>query len=82
MDQLRKALEGTIDFEGQKLTESLGKHVVVAGSTLSLFAGLFLQRIDFTVYGLALTIAVALLLVTFPLPIFNRHNLTWQLPSQ
>jgi signal peptidase complex subunit 1 len=81
MDQLRQIVEATIDFEGQKFAEQLQKQILIIGSVLSFFAGLLTQRIELTVYGVASTVVVALLLVTFPLPVYNKNPLNWQLPS-
>ncbi|KLU87909.1 microsomal signal peptidase 12kDa subunit [Magnaporthiopsis poae ATCC 64411] len=77
LDQVRDLAEGQIDFEGQKLADTLATAMLSVAGALSLLIGYFLQDIKLAVYiglgGTALTFAV----VVPPWPFFNRHPVKW-----
>lgn len=81
MDQLKEVLEGTIDFEGQKLVESLNFWIINIGTALSFLVGFVLQRLDFSVYLLVATLIVVEIAIVPPWKSFNKHPLKWQSPS-
>lgn len=81
MDQLKEVLEGTIDFEGQKLVESLNFWIINIGTVLSFLVGFAFQRLDFSVFLLAATLIVVEITIVPPWKCFSKHPLKWQSPS-
>lgn len=77
LDQLRNILEGQIDFEGQKLVESISSILFVLVGITSFTIGFVLQDIIRTLYiGLGGSALIFLLAVP-PWPLYNRHPITW-----
>lgn len=81
MDQLlenvQSALEGPIDFEGQRLADFLTTTLLALAGLIAFLVGVILQDIRLTLYtGLAGT-ALTFLVVVPPWPYFNRHPVKW-----
>ncbi|KAI1454943.1 SPC12-domain-containing protein [Annulohypoxylon moriforme] len=77
LEQVRDAVDGQIDFEGQKLAEILATVALVIAGGVSFLVGFFLQDIALALkIGLAGT-ALTFLIVVPPWPFFNRHPVKW-----
>ncbi|KAI1213282.1 SPC12-domain-containing protein [Annulohypoxylon truncatum] len=77
LEKVRDAVDGQIDFEGQKLAEILATAVLVIVGGISFLVGFFLQDITLALkIGLAGT-ALTFLIVVPPWPFFNRHPVKW-----
>ncbi|KAI1768668.1 SPC12-domain-containing protein [Hypoxylon sp. FL1150] len=77
LDQIRDAVDGQIDFEGQKLAELLATTVLAIVGGISFLVGFLLQDIALALkIGLGGT-ALAFLLIVPPWPFFNRHPVKW-----
>ncbi|KAI1468194.1 SPC12-domain-containing protein [Daldinia caldariorum] len=77
LDQVRDAVDGQIDFEGQKLAEILATVVLSIVGGISFLAGFILQDITLALkIGLVGT-ALTFLLVVPPWPFFNSHPVKW-----
>ncbi|KAI6091780.1 SPC12-domain-containing protein [Hypoxylon rubiginosum] len=77
LDQVRDAVDGQIDFEGQKLAELLATAVLAIVGGISFLVGFLLQDIALALkIGLGGT-ALAFLLIVPPWPFFNRHPVKW-----
>jgi len=74
---LQGALEGQIDFHGQRITESLCTALIVVSGVTAFVAGYVRQDVYVTLWiGLAGTVLTALV-VTPPWPIYNTHPEEW-----
>jgi len=77
LDQVRDAVEGQIDFEGQKLAELLANVAVSIFGLVAFVVGYVLQDIKLvffiTLGGTALTFA----LVVPPWPFFKQNPVRW-----
>ncbi|KAI9893580.1 MAG: hypothetical protein M1814_006376 [Vezdaea aestivalis] len=81
LSQARDALEGTIDFEGQRLAELLTTGLLGATGLAAFVAGAVKQDVLISLYtGLAGT-AITFLIITPPWPFFNQNLQRW-LPAQ
>lgn len=77
LEQVRDAVEGQIDFEGQRLAEFLATGLLATIGALAFIVGFFLQDIKRALFiGLGGT-ALTFLLVVPPWPFFNRHPVKW-----
>jgi len=77
LEQVREAIEGQIDFEGQKLAELLGTALLATVGAISFIVGYFLQDIKLALFiGLGGT-ALTFLAVVPPWPFFNKHPVKW-----
>ncbi|KAI0181039.1 SPC12-domain-containing protein [Hypoxylon sp. FL1284] len=77
LDQVRDAVDGQIDFEGQKLAELLATAVLATVGGVSFLVGFLLQDIALALkIGLAGT-ALAFLLIVPPWPFFKQHPVRW-----
>ncbi|KAI0127488.1 microsomal signal peptidase 12 kDa subunit-domain-containing protein [Xylariales sp. AK1849] len=77
LDQVRDAVDGQIDFEGQKLAELLATVLLAAAGVISFLVGFFLQDIALALkVGLAGT-ALTFLVIVPPWPFFNQHPVKW-----
>ncbi|KAF2747775.1 SPC12-domain-containing protein [Sporormia fimetaria CBS 119925] len=80
LDQLRDALEGSIDFEGQRLAEMLSTVLLGAVGIIAFLVGFVSQDIKLTLYvGLAGT-ALTFLAIVPPWPFFNKSPEPWLPP--
>ncbi|KAH7122803.1 microsomal signal peptidase 12 kDa subunit-domain-containing protein [Dendryphion nanum] len=81
LEQVRDAVEGQIDFEGQRLAELLTTFLLGAAGILAFFAGFLTQDIKLSVYiGLGGTVLTFLAVVP-PWPFYNKNPEPW-LPPQ
>lgn len=78
MEQIRKSLEGTIDFEGQELADKLETYIELGGAVLAGLIGFACQDILYSLYGLILTFIVTELVVVPPWPFYRKTPITWQ----
>jgi signal peptidase complex subunit 1 len=81
MDSVRVLLEGTIDFEGQKLAEKLSVILLTVGAVISFLIGLVSQRIELVIYVLFTFLVGCEVLVVFPWPFLRRNPIVWRIPS-
>ncbi|KAF2756088.1 microsomal signal peptidase-like protein 12 kDa subunit [Pseudovirgaria hyperparasitica] len=81
LENVRDALEGQIDFEGQRLAELLTTALLAISGIIAFLYGYIAQDIASTLYiglgGAALTF----LAVVPPWPLYNKHPIAW-LPRQ
>jgi len=81
LEQVRDAVEGQIDFEGQRLAEMLTTVLLGAAGIIAFFVGYFTQDIRLSLYvGLAGT-ALTFLVIVPPWPFFNKNPEGW-LPAR
>lgn len=81
LDQVRDAVEGQIDFEGQRLAELITTFLLGAAGILAFFVGFLTQDIKLSLYiGFAGT-AITFLAVVPPWPFYNKNPEPW-LPSR
>lgn len=74
---LNELLEGKIDFEGQKLVETITRVALVVLSVISFIVGFALQSLQVT-FGIFSAGSIALvLLIVPPWPIYNSHPVQW-----
>ncbi|KAL5119069.1 hypothetical protein ACEQ8H_002993 [Pleosporales sp. CAS-2024a] len=77
LEQVRDAVEGQIDFEGQRLAEMLTTVLLGAAGIVAFVVGYFTQDIRLTLYvGLAGT-ALTFLVVVPPWPFYNKNPEGW-----
>jgi len=77
MDQIQSIIDGFIDFEGQRLAETLTTAILVLAGVLSFIVGYVLSDLKYTVYiGLSGTV-IAFLVVVPPWGIYKRNPLTY-----
>ncbi|PUU79173.1 microsomal signal peptidase 12 kDa subunit-domain-containing protein [Tuber borchii] len=77
MDQIKSIIDGFIDFEGQRLAETLTTAILVLAGTLAFIVGYVLSDLKYTVYiGLSGTV-IAFLAVVPPWGIYKRNPLTY-----
>ncbi|KAA1473218.1 microsomal signal peptidase 12 kDa subunit [Dentipellis sp. KUC8613] len=74
---VQQLLDGKIDFEGQKTVDTLTRFVLVTLTAVSFVLGCALQslRATFGLYGVG--VAVLLLVVIPPWPMYNAHPVQW-----
>lgn len=77
LDQVREIAEGQIDFEGQKLAETLSTALLSIVGALSFVVGYFLQDIKLAVFVALGGTALTFLAVVPPWPFYNKHPVTW-----
>ncbi|KAF2823850.1 microsomal signal peptidase-like protein 12 kDa subunit [Ophiobolus disseminans] len=81
LEQVRDAVEGQIDFEGQRLAEMLTTVLLGAAGIIAFFVGYVTQDIRLSLYvGLAGT-ALTFLVIVPPWPFYNKNPEGW-LPAR
>ncbi|PAV14849.1 microsomal signal peptidase [Pyrrhoderma noxium] len=76
-DLLQEVLEGKIDFEGQRFTESLVRNVLIGSTVLSFLLGFTTQSLWNTFVLLGLVTTLLVIAVVPPWPYFTRHPVKW-----
>ncbi|KAI1183325.1 microsomal signal peptidase 12 kDa subunit-domain-containing protein [Nemania serpens] len=77
LEQVRDIVDGQIDFEGQKLAETLATVLLSVVGAISFLVGFFLQDIALALkIGLGGT-AMTFLVVVPPWPFFKQHPVQW-----
>ncbi|KAI2642769.1 microsomal signal peptidase 12 kDa subunit-domain-containing protein [Xylaria nigripes] len=77
LEQVRDAVDGQIDFEGQKLAETLTTTLLSIVGAISFLVGFFLQDITLALkIGLGGT-ALTFLVIVPSWPFFNRNPVKW-----
>ncbi|KIV77489.1 hypothetical protein PV11_09279 [Exophiala sideris] len=77
ISQIQDLFEGQIDFDGQRLAETISNAALTITSVIALVIGFIQQDIYLTMWiGLAGT-ALAMLLVVPPWPVYNQHPQPW-----
>ncbi|KAH7386723.1 microsomal signal peptidase 12 kDa subunit-domain-containing protein [Phaeosphaeria sp. MPI-PUGE-AT-0046c] len=77
LEQVRDAVEGQIDFEGQRLAEMLTTVLLGAAGIIAFLIGYFTQDIRLSLYaGLAGTVLTFLVVVP-PWPFYNKNPEGW-----
>ncbi|KAJ4353699.1 uncharacterized protein N0V89_005429 [Didymosphaeria variabile] len=80
LDQVRDAVEGQIDFEGQRWAELITNVLLGAVGIFAFFIGFMAQDITLTLWiGLAGTV-VTFLAVVPPWPFYNKNPEGWLPP--
>ncbi|PSN71584.1 microsomal signal peptidase 12 kDa subunit [Corynespora cassiicola Philippines] len=80
LDQVRDAVEGQIDFEGQRLAELLTTVLLGAAGIVAFLVGFVNQDIRLALYvGLAGT-ALTFLVTIPPWPFYNKNPEPWLPP--
>ncbi|KAF2868422.1 microsomal signal peptidase 12 kDa subunit-domain-containing protein [Massariosphaeria phaeospora] len=80
LERAREAVEGQIDFEGQRLAEMITTVVLGGAGIFAFFIGFMAQDIKLSLYiGLAGT-AVTFLAVVPPWPLYNKNPEDWLAP--
>ncbi|KAF1851088.1 microsomal signal peptidase 12 kDa subunit [Cucurbitaria berberidis CBS 394.84] len=80
LEQVRDAVEGQIDFEGQRLAELLTTVLLGAAGIIAFLVGFMTQDIRLSLYvGLAGT-ALTFLVVVPPWPFYNKNPEGWLPP--
>lgn len=77
LDQIRNILEGQIDYEGQKLVESLSTLVFAFVGVVSFIAGFVSQDIIRTLYIGIGGSALVFVLAVPPWPFYKRNPIAW-----
>ncbi|PVI02744.1 SPC12-domain-containing protein [Periconia macrospinosa] len=82
LDQVRDAVEGQIDFEGQRLAELITTVLLGGVGILAFIVGFMAQDIKLSLYiGLAGT-ALTFLAVVPPWPFYNKNPEAWLPPHK
>ncbi|KAJ4310368.1 hypothetical protein N0V94_008482 [Neodidymelliopsis sp. IMI 364377] len=82
LEQVRDAVEGQIDFEGQRLAEMLTTVLLGAAGIIAFLVGFAQQDIKLALYiGLAGT-ALTFLVVVPPWPFYNKNPEDWLPPHK
>jgi len=80
LDPIRDLVEGSIDFEGQRIAEIFSTVLLTLTSVIALVTGYMAQDIYLTL-GIGLAgVVLTMLVVVPPWPAFNEHPEPW-LPS-
>ncbi|KAF2263821.1 microsomal signal peptidase 12 kDa subunit [Lojkania enalia] len=80
LEQVRDAVEGQIDFEGQRLAELVTTVLLGAAGIVAFLVGYMAQDIKFTLYiGLGGT-ALTFLAVVPPWPFYKKNPEPWLPP--
>lgn len=77
LDQVRDVAEGQIDFEGQKLAETIVNVALSAVGAIAFIVGYFLQDIKLALYIALGGTALLFVVVVPPWPFFNRNPVKW-----
>ncbi|KAI3399885.1 hypothetical protein diail_5396 [Diaporthe ilicicola] len=77
LDQIRDVAEGQIDFEGQKLVETLSTVLLSIVGVISFLVGYILQDIKLAVYVALGGTALTFLAIIPPWPFYNKNPVTW-----
>ncbi|KAI5287621.1 hypothetical protein KEM52_001498, partial [Ascosphaera acerosa] len=80
-EQLQDLFEGQIDFEGQRLAESISTVLLYLSGALSFVAGYIRQDVFVTLWTFLAGSTLAMLVTVPPWPIFNKHPVQWLLPD-
>ncbi|KAI9772887.1 MAG: hypothetical protein M1840_008769 [Geoglossum simile] len=81
LEKAKDVLDGQIDFEGQRLADSLTTALLILSGVLAFIIGIVTQEIYLASYiGLG-GVALTFLVVLPPWPFFNRNPIQW-LPPQ
>ncbi|CAK7213691.1 hypothetical protein SCUCBS95973_001885 [Sporothrix curviconia] len=77
LDQIRDVAEGQIDFEGQKLCDSLATILLCIVGAITFVVGYILQDIKLSVYIALGGTALTFLAVIPPWPFYNKNPVKW-----
>jgi len=75
--ELKDVVEGKIDFEGQKLAEQMQKIVGVVATVIAFLIGFVTQSLFLCMSVFGGIIAILLVVVVPPWPIFKQHPVKW-----
>jgi signal peptidase complex subunit 1 len=77
LDQVRDAVDGQIDFEGQKLVENVATGMLLVSGAAAFTSGYLLEDIRLAgVVGLA-GAALTFVATVPPWPVYNRNPVKW-----
>jgi len=74
---ISRALEARIDFEGQKVTDTIVRYVLISATIVSFIIGFAAQSLFLSCVVLGGSTGVLALVVIPPWPAYNKHPLTW-----
>ncbi|CAN8096882.1 unnamed protein product [Discula destructiva] len=77
LDQIRELAEGQIDFEGQKLSETLSTALLSVVGLISFVVGYILQDIKLSLFIALGGTALTFLVVVPAWPFFNKNPVKW-----
>ncbi|CAK7269127.1 hypothetical protein SEPCBS57363_003447 [Sporothrix epigloea] len=77
LDQIRDVVEGPIDFEGQKLSETLATILLCIVGAITFLAGYILQDIKLSVYIALAGTVITFIVIVPPWPFFNKNPVKW-----
>ncbi|KAL1889795.1 hypothetical protein Sste5346_008653 [Sporothrix stenoceras] len=77
LDQIRDVAEGQIDFEGQRLCDTLATILLCAVGAITFVVGYILQDIKLAVYIALGGTALTFVAIIPPWPFFNKNPVKW-----
>ncbi|CAK7207813.1 hypothetical protein SEUCBS139899_010628 [Sporothrix eucalyptigena] len=77
LDQIRDVAEGQIDFEGQRLCDTLATVLLSIVGAITFVVGYFLQDIKLSVYIALAGTALTFLVIIPPWPFYNKNPVKW-----
>ncbi|KAK0722714.1 microsomal signal peptidase 12 kDa subunit-domain-containing protein [Lasiosphaeria miniovina] len=77
LDQIRTAVEGQIDFEGQKLADLIANVALSLVGAIAFFVGYLLQDIKLAVWVALGGTALTFLVVVPAWPFYNQNPVKW-----
>ncbi|KAF2181859.1 microsomal signal peptidase 12 kDa subunit [Zopfia rhizophila CBS 207.26] len=80
LDKVRDAVEGQIDFEGQRLAELITTVLLGASGIIAFLVGFMAQDIYLTLYISLGGTALTFLAVVPPWPVYKKNPIPWLSP--
>ncbi|ERS97154.1 signal peptidase protein complex subunit 1 [Sporothrix schenckii 1099-18] len=77
LDRVRDFAEGQIDFEGQRLCDTLATVLLCAVGAITFVVGYVLQDIKLAVYIALGGTVLSFVAIIPPWPFFNKHPVKW-----
>ncbi|GHJ87821.1 hypothetical protein NliqN6_4223 [Naganishia liquefaciens] len=77
LQPLQNVLEGTIDFEGQKTSETIAKYGLIASAFIAYFVAWSLGSVKYSMLTFGFGFLIVLLITIPPWPIYNSHPIEW-----
>ncbi|KAI9007938.1 microsomal signal peptidase [Phycomyces nitens] len=74
---IAELLECSIDFEGQRLADTITHVALIVSAVVSLIAGYSLQSLQLSVCIFLIGLGATLILVLPPWPMYNRNPQVW-----
>ncbi|KAJ9111587.1 hypothetical protein QFC20_002562 [Naganishia adeliensis] len=74
---VQDALEGIIDFEGQKTSERIARYGLIVSAVIAYIIGLGLGSVKYSMFTFGFGFLVVLLIAIPPWPVYNSHPIKW-----